>query len=73
MHLLDVVLGDLIYDRVNELQIEKFHLGSKLYSNTFPTGYPSLNLDTGKPSKRLLQMYYALEVCATHWARTQNK
>ena len=55
MHLQEVVLGDLIFDRVNELQIEKFHLGWKLDSNIFPTSYHTLNLDTGKASKSLLQ------------------
>ena len=55
MHLQEVVLGDLTFDRVNELQIAKFHLGWKLYSNIFPTRYHTLNLDIGKASKRLLQ------------------
>ena len=55
MHLQEVVLGDLIFDRVNELQIEKFHLVWKVDSNRFPTSYHTHNLDTGKASKSLLQ------------------
>ena len=55
MHLLEVVLGDLIFDRVNELQIKQFHLGWKVDSNTFPTSYHTPNLDTWKASKSLLQ------------------
>ena len=48
MHLLEVVLGDFSFDKVNELQIGKFHLGWKLYFKTFPTSYHELNLDSGK-------------------------
>ena len=55
MHLQEVVLGDLSFDRVNELQIEKFHLGWKLDSNSFLNSYHTPNLDTGKASKSLLQ------------------
>ena len=55
MHLLEVVLGDLLSDRVNELQIEQFHLGWKLDANIFPTSYHVLNWDTGKASKSLLK------------------
>ena len=55
MHLQEVVLGDLIFDRVNELQIEQFHLGWKLDSKSFPTSYHTPNLDTGKASKILLK------------------
>ena len=55
MHLQEVVLGDLIFDMVNELQINKFHLGWKLNSNGFPKSYHTLNLDTGKASKILPQ------------------
>ena len=55
MHLQEVVLGNLIFDRVNELQIKKFHLGWKVDSKRFPTSYHMLSLDTGKASKRLLQ------------------
>ena len=54
MHLQEVVLGDLIFDRVNELQIDKFYLGWKLDSKSFPTSYHTLNLDTGKASKSFL-------------------
>ena len=50
------VLGDLIFDRSNQLQIEKFRLGWKVDSNTFPTSYPAPNSDTRKASKSLLQM-----------------
>ena len=49
------VLGDLIFDRSNQLQIEKFWLGWKVDSKTFPTSYPAPNSDTGKASKSLLQ------------------
>ena len=55
MHLQEVVLGYLIFDRVNELQIAKFHLGWKLDSNIFPTSYHTPNLDIWKASKILLQ------------------
>ena len=55
MHLQEVVLGDLIFDRVNELKIAKFHLGWKVDSNIFPTSYHTPNLDTGKASKSFLQ------------------
>jgi len=55
MHLLEVVLGYLISDRVNELQIEQFHLGGKVESKSFPTSYHMPNWDTGKSSKSLLQ------------------
>ena len=48
MHLLEVVLGYLRFDRVNELQIGKFHLGWKVDFNKFPTSYHELNLDSGK-------------------------
>jgi len=44
------VLGDLIFDRENELQIEKFQLGWKVDSNTFPTSYLAPDLETGKAS-----------------------
>ena len=50
------VLGDLIFDRENELQIKKFQLGWKVDSNTFPTSYPAPNSDTRKASKSLLQV-----------------
>ena len=51
MHLQEVVLGDLIFDKVNELQIEKFNLVWKLYSKSFPTSYHELNLDARKCPK----------------------
>ena len=50
-----LVLGDLIFDRVNEIQIAKFHLGWKVDTTIFPTSYHMPNLDTGKASKILLQ------------------
>ena len=46
-----LVLGDLIFDRVNELQIEKLCLGWKLDSILFPTSYLVPHLDTGKAFK----------------------
>ena len=55
MHLLGVVLGDLISDKENEVQIDKFHLGWKLDSKIFPTSYHMPNLDTEKASKSFLQ------------------
>ena len=55
MHLQEVVLGDLIFDRVNEIKITKFHLGWNLDSNSFPTSYHTPNLDTGKASKSFPQ------------------
>jgi len=48
-------LGDLIFDKANELQIEKLQLVWKVDPNKFPTSYPTPNLDTGKASKILLQ------------------
>ena len=56
MHLLEVVLGDLSFDRVNELQIEKFHLGWKLVFNIFPKSYHELNLDAGRYFKIRLKV-----------------
>ena len=55
MHLQEVVLGDLSFDRVNELQIEKLHLCWKVDFKIFPTSYHTPNLDTEKASKSLLQ------------------
>jgi len=69
MHLLEVVLGDLIFDRVNELQITKFHLGWNVDSNTFPTSYPAPNLDTGKASKSHLEVSLRISLGAL---RTQG-
>ena len=60
------VLGDLIFDRENELQIEKFKLGWKLDSNTFPTSYPTPDSNTGKASKSLLQRRATCWVRATY-------
>jgi len=48
-------LGDLIFDRPNQLQIEKFELGWKVDSKKFPTSYLEPDSDTGKASKSLLQ------------------
>ena len=45
------VLGDLIFDKENELQIEILQLCWKLDSIIFPTSYPAPNLDTRKVSK----------------------
>ena len=80
MHLQEVVLGDFIFDRVNELQIEKFYLGWKLYSNRFPTSYHTPNLDTGKASKILLKnalcsarRIQRVHVALSHQARNSPK
>ena len=54
MHLQEVVLGDLIFDRVNKLQIAKFDLGWKVDSTSFPTSYHIPNFNTMKASKSLL-------------------
>ena len=45
------VLGELSFDRSNDLQIQKFQLGWKLDSQTFPTSYRVPNSDNGKASK----------------------
>jgi hypothetical protein len=45
------VLGELIFDRANELQIQKFQLGWKVDSQTFPTSPLLLNLATCKCPK----------------------
>ena len=47
-----VVLGDLIFEGSNQLQIQKFQLGWKLDFQTFPTSYPAPNLDFGKALKQ---------------------
>ena len=62
------VLGDLIFDRENELKIEKFQLGWKVDSIIFPKSYPMPNLDTRKVSKSLLQKGVMHWDGATHWA-----
>ena len=49
------VLGDLISEKENEVKIEKFHLGWKVDSKSFPMSYHTPNLDTRKASKRLLK------------------
>ena len=46
------VMGEFIFDMTNELQIDKFQLGWKLYSNTFPASYPAPDSDTGKCLKQ---------------------
>ena len=80
MHLQEVVLGDLIFYRVNELQITKLYLGLKLDSKSFPTSYHTPNLDTGKASKHLLQnaLCSALligpehKICFCHFSSISN-
>jgi len=44
-------LGDLIFDRENEGQIEKFHLGWKVDRHKLTSRTLEANLDTGKASK----------------------
>jgi len=61
------VLGDLIFDRSNQLQIEKFQLGWKVDSNTFPTSYPAPDSDTGKASKKPPAKARPVGRCATRW------
>jgi len=46
------VLGELSFDRANDLQIQKFQLGWKVDSQTFPTSYFAPDLDTGKALKQ---------------------
>jgi len=48
----EAVLGELSFDRSNQLQIEKFQLGWKVDSQTFPTSYLAPDLDTGKYLKQ---------------------
>ena len=67
------VLGDLIFDRETELQIEKFQLSWKLYSKTFPTSYPAPDFDTGKTSKSLLQNVTRWAWRATHQRRATHQ
>jgi len=63
------VLGDLIFDRANELQIEKFYLGWKEDSKIFPKKYPTPNLDTEKASKSHLEKSMTHRESATHSER----
>ena len=58
-------LGDLIFDRSNQLQIEKFHLGWKVDSNIFPTSYPEPDSGNGKALKQGCQCARPLRRCAT--------
>jgi len=46
-----------MFDKANELQIEKFQLGWKVDSKTFPTSYPAPDSDIGKASKSLLKKH----------------
>ena len=46
------VLGELVFDRANELQIQKFQLSWKVDSQTFPTSPLLLNLATCKYLKQ---------------------
>ena len=55
MHLLRVVLGDLIFDKENELQIGKLHLGWIANIQGFPMSYHELNLDAEKYLKFRLE------------------
>ena len=60
------VLGDLTFDRSNELQIKKFQLCWKLDSQTFPTSYPAPNSDTYKCLKQSSHFARPVEkMCAT--------
>jgi len=58
------VLGDFIFDRENELKIEKFHLGWKVVSNIFPTSYPTPDLDTVKASESHLKVALCIRLGA---------
>ena len=63
-----LVLGDLIFDKENELQIEKFQLGWKVDSIKFPTSYPFPNWDTRKVSKIICkEARWIGKSGAAHW------
>ena len=51
MHLLGVVLGDLIFDRENELQIVELYLGWIANIHSFLSSYHELNLELRKTFK----------------------
>jgi len=44
-----------MFDRENEIEIDKFKMFWKVDSIIFPTSYPAHNFDTGKASKIDLQ------------------
>ena len=44
-------MGDLTFDKENDLKIGKFKMFWKVDSIRFPTNYPVPNLETGKASK----------------------
>ena len=60
-------LGQKLVEKMACLLNLKFQLGWKLYSNPFPTRYPTPNLDTWKASKRLLQNGTAHRGSTAHW------
>ena len=49
------VLGDLIFEGSNQLQIQKFRLGWKVDFQRFPTRYLAHDLDSGKALKHRYQ------------------
>ena len=48
------VLGDLIFEGSNQLQIQKFQLGWKVDFQNFPTSYPALDLDSREGPQKAL-------------------
>ena len=50
-----VALGEMTCEGSNQLQIQKFQWGWKLYSQTFPMSYLAPDLDTGKALKQSCQ------------------
>jgi len=62
-------LGDLIFDRENELKIEKFQLGWKLDSKKFPMSYLAPNLDIRNAFKSHLEKGMAHWGGAVHWEK----
>ena len=62
-----LVLGELTFDRENELQMEKFKMFWKLDSTRFPTSYHTPNLDTRKAFKNHLQK------CVAHQGGTAHQ
>jgi len=58
-------LEDLIFDRSNQLPIEKFHLGWKVDSKTFPTSHPVPDSNTRKALKQGCECARPVGQCAT--------
>ena len=60
------VLGELSFYRANDLQIQKFQLGWKVDSQTFPTSYPAPNYYACKCLKQSSQCAQPVrQMCAT--------